>query len=215
MSLLRARNGTLYELPIFLPVYHPIASPVPMELWVSEFDVEACIVNAFFLYKDRATRTAFKAGKKIQEHISFPGLVMTDSGAFQGFQGELYLKNKTIVLFQEMIGADIVSPLDLVTPPGDKRTVAEKKWKRTLIRTKEAKELLSEATLAGVQQGGRYYDIRRQCTGELLELDISYLALGSLVPFFNKNHDMGFVGTVIKDARDMCGKNMPIHVYGA
>ncbi|MCP4106972.1 MAG: tRNA-guanine transglycosylase, partial [Desulfobacteraceae bacterium] len=47
------------------------------------------------------------------------------------------------------------------------------------------------------------------------ELDISYLALGSLVPFFNKNHDMGFVGTVIKDARDMCGKNMPIHVYGA
>jgi len=214
-TAITARNGSTHDLPILLPVYHPVLSPVPMDLWETEFDVRGCIVNAFFLYKDRELRKEMKAGKRIQEHIRFSGLVMTDSGAFQGFQGKLYLENKTIVRFQEMIGSDSISPLDLVSPPGEKRTVAQKKWGRTLIRVQEALDIVEEGIVAGVQQGGRYHDLRRQCTEDLLKLKIRYLALGSLVPFFNKNHDMRFVGTVIRDARKMCGPDMPIHVYGA
>ncbi|ETR72329.1 MAG: hypothetical protein OMM_01805 [Candidatus Magnetoglobus multicellularis str. Araruama] len=48
-----------------------------------------------------------------------------------------------------------------------------------------------------------------------MQLNVNYLALGSLVPFFNRNHNLGFVGKVITDARKMCGKDIPIHVYGA
>jgi len=215
LTYLLDRENRQYKLPIFLPVYHPVESPVPMDLWVKEFDIQACIVNAFFLYKDRKTRNALENSQNLHQFIGFPKLVMTDSGAFQGFKRSLYLKNKTIVRFQEIIGSDIVSPLDLVSPPGETKAIAEKKWNRTYIRIKEAVSVVEKGILAGVQQGGKYHDLRNQCTEQLLNLDVRYLALGSLVPFFNKNHNLCFVGKVIKDARKMCGVNMPIHVYGA
>jgi len=215
MPILKNRKGKQYALPIFLPVYHPVESPLSVDEWIKEFDVQGCIVNAFFLYKDRTTRNLLETKQDIHQYVGFPELVMTDSGAFQGFQGSLYLKNKTIVTFQETIGSDIVSPLDLVSPPGESRAIVEKKWRRTLIRIKEAIQLVQKATLAGVQQGGKFHALRQQSTEELLNLDIKYLALGSLVPFFNKNHNLGFVGKVIKDARQLCPNHIPIHVYGA
>jgi 7-cyano-7-deazaguanine tRNA-ribosyltransferase len=215
MPILQNRKGKQFPLPIFLPVYHPVESPFPVELWVNEFDVKGCIVNAFFLYKKRATRNILENEQSLHQYVGSPDLVMTDSGAFQGFQGSLYLKNKTIVKFQESIGSDIVSPLDLVCGPGESRKIAKKKWDRTLIRIKEAFTLLENSTLAGVQQGGKYHDLRQKSTEELMQLSVRYLALGSLVPFFNRNHNLAFVGKVIKDARRMCADDIPIHVYGA
>jgi 7-cyano-7-deazaguanine tRNA-ribosyltransferase len=35
------------------------------------------------------------------------------------------------------------------------------------------------------------------------------------VPFFNSNHDLEFVGKVLRDARQVAGPDLPIHVYGA
>jgi 7-cyano-7-deazaguanine tRNA-ribosyltransferase len=215
MPFLANRKGTSISLPVFLPVYHPVESPFPAALWVKEFDVQGCIVNAFFLYKNRDTRKKLEKEHALNQFVGSPNIVMTDSGAFQGFQGSLYLKNKTIVKFQENIGADIVSPLDLVCGPGESRKIAAKKWDRTLIRIKEAMNLLECATLAGVQQGGKFHDLRNKSTEELMQLNVRYLALGSLVPFFNRNHNLEFVGKVIQDARRICPENIPIHVYGA
>lgn len=42
-----------------------------------------------------------------------------------------------------------------------------------------------------------------------------YLALGSLVPFFNRNHDLRFVGRTSAEAREIIGPDVPMHVYGA
>jgi len=140
---------------------------------------------------------------------------MTDSGAYQGFNRPLLLRNRKIVAFQDAIGADIVSPLDLVTPPGDTRTVAEKKLASTIKRVREAQQYCRRGILAGVQQGGRFRDLRRQGVEELMALGIEYLALGSLVPFFNVNHHLTFVAEVIRDARAVAGPDMPIHVFGA
>ncbi|ETR72330.1 MAG: hypothetical protein OMM_01806 [Candidatus Magnetoglobus multicellularis str. Araruama] len=126
MPVLKNRKQKKYSLPIFLPVYHPVESPFPVDKWVQEFTVEGCIVNAFFLYKERTVRKQLEQAQNLHQYVGFPELVMTDSGAFQGFQGSLYLKNKTIVKFQETIGSDIVSPLDLVCGPGESRRIAEK-----------------------------------------------------------------------------------------
>ena len=46
-------------------------------------------------------------------------------------------------------------------------------------------------------------------------MGVEYLAIGSLVPFFNKNHDMRFVAAVLLAARKTIGGVVPIHVYGA
>jgi len=50
---------------------------------------------------------------------------------------------------------------------------------------------------------------------ELAEMGVDYLAIGSLVPFFNKNHEMRFVAAVLSAARKTIGNEVPIHIYGA
>ncbi|MEX2187970.1 MAG: tRNA-guanine transglycosylase, partial [Pirellulales bacterium] len=75
--------------------------------------------------------------------------------------------------------------------------------------------LVENSTLAGVQQGGRFLDLRRRSTEELTAMNVRYLAIGSLVPFFNRNHDLKFVGDVLRDARAIIGPDVPMHVYGA
>jgi 7-cyano-7-deazaguanine tRNA-ribosyltransferase len=173
------------------------------------------MANAFFMYKDREMRRRFAEGLTLAEHLGFDGLLCTDSGAFQGFRGKLYLSNRKIVAFQDSIGTDIAAPLDLVTPPGDKRSVAERKLAKTQERIREGLAIVRRSLLAGIQQGGRFMDLRRRSVAELVEMGVEYLGLGSLVPFFNRNHDLAFVGRVIRDARAAAGPDLPIHVYGA
>ncbi len=212
---LKTRGGDSYELPLFLPVYQPKSPILPIDDWGGERGVEGCIVNAYFLYKDRRLRQRFESGLDLHEYVGTDGLVMTDSGAFQGFTRRLLLKNKDIVLFQDRIGSNIVSPLDIVTPPGDSRRLAQRKLERTLQRVREAKYLVEHAILAGVQQGGRYPDLRLSSIEGLMDVGVKYIAVGSLVPFFTRNHDLRFVGDVLHQIREVAGPDIPVHVYGA
>ena len=211
---LRTVSRLAIRLPVFLPVYQETFGSIAAEQWEA-YEIEACILNAYFLYKRRDLREAFAAGRTVQDHIGFHGAVMTDSGAFQGFTRQLYLDNRTIVRFQDQIGADVISPLDLVTSPGDPRSIAEKKMLSTVKRVRQAASVIRRGTLAGVQQGGRFRDLRQACTESLLELEIEYLALGSLVPFFARNHDLTFIRQVVEDARAQAGPDIPMHIYGA
>jgi 7-cyano-7-deazaguanine tRNA-ribosyltransferase len=215
MRRLRTRNGREYSLPMFLPVYQSNSELVPREAAEQEGYTDGCIVNAYFLYKQRELRREFQSGLRLRDYVNCRGLLMTDSGAFQGFARRVLLSNSNIVKFQDQIGADIVSPLDLVTPPGDSRTIAEQKMEVTLKRVQEGRGLVEHSLLTGVQQGGRFMDLRRRSIEGLIALGSEHVALGSLVPFFTRNHDLTFVFQVIREARAMLGPDVPIHVYGA
>ena len=65
------------------------------------------------------------------------------------------------------------------------------------------------------QQGGRFLEVRRQAAEWLAGAGVSYAALGSLVPFFTRNHDLRFVRRVIMDARRILPEDVPMHLYGA
>jgi len=212
---LSTASGRKSRLPLFLPVYQPQSAIVPMEDWKRYFDIEGCIVNAYFLYKNREIRSLFAEGQELHRYLNFDGIIMTDSGAFQGLTRQLFLENKTIVIFQDQIGADVVSPLDLITPPGDRRVIAEQKMNATHSRVREAKSIVRRSTLAGVQQGGRFLDLRRRSAEALVAIGVQYIAIGSLVPFFNRKKNLGFIGNVLRDARAIAGPEIPIHVYGA
>ena len=213
--ILKSRTAE-YELPIFLPVYQPESNLVPVDALSHEYGFRGLIVNSFFLYKNKVTRNLLLNGSSVKEYVGFNGLIMTDSGAFHGLKRPLYLSNKKIVSFQDQIGADVISPLDLITPPGDNYTTAQQKVIVTNQRIIEARQLTHNSILAGVQQGGKYLDLRRQSLDGLLEIGIEYLAIGSLVPFFNKRHDLSFVIKVMRDVMlAFGGGNMPIHIYGA
>jgi 7-cyano-7-deazaguanine tRNA-ribosyltransferase len=209
------RAGVSYAQPLFLPVYQPRDRTFQLAAWEGEPAIEGIIVNAYFLYKQRELRRRLAADRSLKAFVGFPGLVVTDSGAFQGLTRQLHLSNKDIVRFQDAIGSDVIAPLDLITPPGDRRTVAHDKLRATEKRVAEGLELVEHGTLAGVQQGGRFLDLRHESVCRLMELGIEYLAIGSLVPFFTKNHDLVFPAAVLTDARREAGPAMPMHVYGA
>jgi 7-cyano-7-deazaguanine tRNA-ribosyltransferase len=209
------RKEKRYPLPLFLPVYQPGSNLVPMTDLKNNHTIDGFIVNGFFLYKDAAVRETFASGLTLHQYIDFDGLIMTDSGAFQGLKRPLYLSNKKIVKFQDDIGADIVSPLDLISPPGDNFTTAEKKLNSTIKRIREAKSIVKNGILAGVQQGGRFLELRRRSLDALVETGVQYIAIGSLVPFFNRNHGLSTIIKILKDARAIVGEDLPIHVYGA
>lgn len=207
-------DGRTYPTPLFLPVFQYRNQYVTIDMLEQEFGVQGLITNAFFLYKDRELkRTVLEQG--IREFLGFQGLIVTDSGAFQQFSGPLYLSNKKIIKFQQEIGVDVISPLDLITPPGDNRTTATKKLALTLKRIEEGLGLVDRAILIGVQQGGRFLELRGQALERLVELGVAYIALGSLVPMFTKNHHLEFLGKVLLQARTIVPEHIPIHLYGA
>jgi 7-cyano-7-deazaguanine tRNA-ribosyltransferase len=212
---LRTPSGRELELPLFLPVYQ--ANSV-FQTFRSEHvavPIRGCICNAFFLYKQRDLRELLTTSTPLHEYLGFDGLVMTDSGAFQQFSRALYLSNKKIVDFQAKIGADVISPLDVVTSPGDNHEVALTKTDATSRRVAEAQRFAGGALLAGVQQGGRFIDVRRRSTEQMLELGVDYLAIGSLVPFFTRKHDLRFVAKTLIATRELTGPDLPVHIYGA
>jgi len=198
-----------------MPVYQPRERWFQLAAWQGEPEIEGIIVNAYFLYKQAEVRKALAANGSLKEFVNFHGLIATDSGAFQALTRQLFLVNKDIVRFQDAIGSDIISPLDLITPPGDKRSVATAKLRATERRVEEGLRLVTRGTLAGVQQGGRFLDLRHESICRLVEMGVKYVAIGSLVPFFTRQHDMTFAAAVISDARREAGPDMPIHVYGA
>jgi 7-cyano-7-deazaguanine tRNA-ribosyltransferase len=200
--------------PLFLPVYEPENPYLSLSEMQEAFGVRAIMVNAFFLYRRKELRRILLE-RGIKDHLGFHGLVMTDSGAFQAFRSRVYLRNSRIIRFQEDIGADIVSPFDVVTPPWDNLMTAESKLRVTLRRMEEGLALVKRAALAGVQQGGRFLELRRRAAEDLVKLGVSYVALGSLVPFFTRNHNLDFVGQVIAQARPIVPQRTPIHLYGA
>lgn len=200
--------------PLFLPVFEPGNPYLSVQEMQEDFGVGAIMVNAYFLYRRKDLRRSLP-DRGVKDYLGFGGLVVTDSGAFQAFRSRLYLRNRSIVRFQEDIGADIVSPLDVMTPPWDNLKTAEGKLAVTMRRIEEGLSITRRATLIGVQQGGRFMKLRRRAAEGLAQLGVSYAALGSLVPFFTRNHHLGFVGEVMAEARGILPPEVPIHLYGA
>jgi len=207
-------HGLELARPLFLPVYEPKNPYLSVAEMQEGFGVRAVMVNAYFLYRRRELRRSLPE-RGIKDYLGFDGLVVTDSGAFQAFRGKLYLSNERIIRFQEDIGADIISPLDVVTPPSDNASTAEGKLGVTLRRIEEGLRIVRRATLIGVQQGGRFMELRRRAAEELMRMGVRYVALGSLVPFFTRNHSVDFVGRVIAQARGIVPERIPVHLYGA
>ena len=207
-------EGRIIATPLFLPVFQYGNPFVTVEMLELNFGVRGLITNAFFIYKNRELKPVV-AEQGIRKFLGFSGLIMTDSGAFQQFSGPLYLSNKKIIRFQQDIGVDVASPLDVITTPGDNRTNAAKKLDATLKRIKEGLEIVDRTVLAGVQQGGKFLELRGRALETLVKFGVTYIALGSLVPFFTKGHHVEFIGKVLKQARDIVPDHIPMHLYGA
>lgn len=210
---LRVKSGRI-ETPAFLPVINPVREAVtPKELW-ENFGCEILMTNAYIIKKHFGDRV-----KEVGIHrlLGFPGVIMTDSGAYQILvYGEANVVNEEIIKYQEEIGSDIATILDLptgwnVTPDYAQFTVEE-----TLRRARELKTIKSRDDIAwvGPIQGGRYIDLIAFSAQEMRKLPFDIYALGSPTPVMER-----YLFSILVDMLFTAKINLPIerpfHLFGA
>jgi len=210
---LKTKSGTV-ETPAFLPVINIAKQTVsPKELW-DNYGCRMLITNAYLIKKNQE-ETAKKEG--IHRVLDFPGVVMTDSGAYQILAyGKVEVDPAEIVRFQEEINTDIATILDLPTGWKVSRKQAHVTVEETIKRAKHLEALKTRDDIAwvGPVQGGRYLDLVALSAREMGSLPFDVYALGSPTPVMEQYRFDLLVDMVLTAKRNL-PSNRPLHLFGA
>jgi len=213
VGMLKTKSGTV-ETPAFLPVINMAKQSVsPRELW-EEFGCRILITNAYIIKKQKADE-ATKLG--IHSFLDFPGIIMTDSGAYQILAyGDIEATPREIIRFQEEIDTDIATILDLPTGWKVSKEHAEYTVRETISRAIELEELKSRKDIlwVGPIQGGRYLDLVAKSAQEMSKLHFEIHALGSPTPVMEQ-YLFDLLVDMIFSAKINVPFNRPFHLFGA
>jgi 7-cyano-7-deazaguanine tRNA-ribosyltransferase len=202
-------NNKKIETPVLLPVINP---NLDYNWILNEFKVDAFITNAYILYKKHKEDVEKKG---IHKFFNFEGLIVTDSGSFQLMNyGDIDVNNKEIVEFQEKIGVDIGTFLDIPTKPDKTYEEALRDLEITISRGIEALNIRKKIALNGTIQGGIYKDLREKAAYEFSKLDFDVHPIGGIVPLMI-NYDFETLVRVFMWARVNLPSNRPVHAFGA
>ncbi|CAD5244160.1 tRNA guanosine(15) transglycosylase TgtA [Thermococcus camini] len=205
-------NGKTIETPAIMPVINPKQLIVtPREL--KEMGFGMIITNSYIIYKTPELReNALELG--IHGLLDYDGIIEVDSGSFQLMRyGGVDVTNREIIEFQERIGVDIGTFLDIPTPPDAPREKAEEDLRVTLERAKEAEEVKNIAMNAAVQ-GSTYPDLRTYAAKKLSEMDFEIHPIGAVVPLMESYRYKDLVDVVIASKQGL-RPDRPVHLFGA
>ena len=202
----RARAGVIHTshgeilTPVFAPVgtQATVKSLTPQQL--EELSASVILANTYHLYLRPGAKLIAEMGGLHQfMHWSRP--ILTDSGGFQVFSlaenrtindegvtfkshidGSIHhLTPEAIIDIQEKLGADIIMPLDVCSPPYE-RTYNEEAMQRThkwAERCRQAQQR-SDQALFGIVQGGIFPDLRQASAEYISSLELPGNAIGGL-----------------------------------
>lgn len=213
VGVLKTRHGDV-KTPALMPVIHPRKQAID----VKKYGADIVITNAYLIYKDDDLKQkAIDEG--LHKLINFDGPVMTDSGSFQlSVYGDVDITNSEVIEFQDLIGTDIGTSLDIPTAPFVEREKAEADLEITIERAKEAvkikKENNIEMLLNSVVQGSTFMDLRQRCASELSQLDADLYPIGAVVPLMESYHYKELVDVVMNSIMYL-PDNVPRHLMGA
>jgi len=212
----RGRSGILktphgkVQTPALMPVIHP----GKQTLDVSRYGVDMVITNAYLMYKYQDLRE-IALEKGVHELINFNGPIMTDSGSFQlSLYGDIDVSNREIIEFQEQIGTDIGTSLDIPTPPFVTRQRAEREMEITIERAREALEVRDNLMLNSVVQGSTYPSLRAKCAEALGEMDFQVHPIGAVVPLM-ESYQYSTLLDVVMASVEHLPDSRPRHIMGA
>ena len=202
VGVLKTKHGNV-KTPALMPVIHPRKQTID----VGKYGADIVITNAYLIYKDEDLKRQ-AAEKGLHELIHFDGPIMTDSGSFQlSVYGDVEITNREVIEFQELIGTDIGTSLDIPTAPFVEREKAESDLEITLERAREAveykKEQNMEMLLNSVVQGSTFLDLRRECARELSKLDADLYPIGAVVPLMESYHYSDLVDVVMNSMKEL------------
>ena len=210
---LKTKSGTV-ETPLLYPVINPSIQLVTPRRLKETFGFEALITNAYIL-KNRYGDKPVNEG--LHKFLDFEGAVMTDSGAYQILvYGQVDVSQKEIVAYQEGIGSDIATMLDIptgwkVTKEQAEGTVAETlKRAKAFFKTKTRNDIL----WVGPVQGGQHLDLVAKSAFEMGKLSFQIHALGSPTEVM-ENYRYDVLADMILTAKKGLPVERPLHLFGA
>jgi 7-cyano-7-deazaguanine tRNA-ribosyltransferase len=210
---LKTRSGTV-ETPLLFPVVNPALQPVSPSKMREEFGFEALITNAYIL-KKRVDKQPMENG--LHEFLGFDGTVMTDSGAYQILvYGDVEVTPREIVEYQERIGSDIATILDIPTGWKVPEEHAEQTVEETLRRANEFFTLKNREDIlwVGPVQGGKYLNLVARSAREMGKLPFEIHALGSPTEVMER-YRFDVLVDMIVTAKMNLPIDRPLHLFGA
>jgi 7-cyano-7-deazaguanine tRNA-ribosyltransferase len=210
---LKTKSGTV-ETPLLFPVINPSIQPVPTQKLKEQFGFEAVITNAYILRKRYGNRVIDEG---LHKFLGYDGAVMTDSGAYQILvYGGVEVNQAEIVDYQERIGSDIATMLDIPTgwhvrEEQAKETVAETlKRAKTLFKLKTRNDTL----WVGPVQGGRHLNLVAKSAIAMGKLPFNIHALGSPTEVM-EGYRYDVLVDMIMTAKMNLPPERPLHLFGA
>jgi 7-cyano-7-deazaguanine tRNA-ribosyltransferase len=209
IGILKTPHGKV-KTPALMPVIHPGKQTID----VKKYGADIVITNAYIIYKNEELKEkALQDG--VHSLINFDGPIVTDSGSFQLSEyGDIDITNKEVIEFQEKIGTDIGTSLDIPTPPYVKRERAEKELEITLERAKEALDARKNLMLNSVVQGSTFPDLRAKCAEIIGKMDFEVYPIGAVVPLLENYKYRDVVDIVMASVANL-PPSRPRHLMGA
>ena len=207
-------RSRVIETPLLLPVINPTIQSISPKTMENIFDCKALITNAYIIKRHFQNEVAQKG---IHDFLDFSGVVMTDSGAYQILEyGEVETSSREIVLYQEKIGTDIATILDVPTGWATSRTHARHTVKETLRAAKELTNIKSRDDIVwvGPVQGGQHLDLVARSAREMGKLPFQIHALGSPTRVMEQYMFDTLVDMVLT-AKMNLPLERPLHLFGA
>ncbi len=210
---LKTKTATV-ETPLLFPVINPSSQPIPSKRLKEVFGCQAIITNSYII-KKRFKNEPVEMG--LHKFLDYDGAIMTDSGAYQILvYGEVEVSQKEIVAYQEGIGSDIATILDIPTGWKVTKEQAELTVAETLRRAKAFFDLKTRNDIlwVGPVQGGRHLDLVASSAKEMGKLPFPIHALGSPTEVM-ENYRYDVLTDMILTCRKGIPIERPLHLFGA
>lgn len=202
----RARTGVLYlnnsetKTPVFMPVGTIGTIKALTSQQIFDLGYSLILANAYHIFQRPGTGLLKKYGG-LRQFMAWPGSILTDSGGFQvyslsrfirindegirfksHFDGrEFFLTPEDIIEIQEIIGSDIMMPLDECVPYQSSYKAIEESIRRTSLWAKRSKESKKgNSLLFGIIQGGFIESLREKAAFEIKETGFDGYAIGGV-----------------------------------
>lgn len=205
------------ETPALMPVINPNIDFIPARD-LKKYGAEIMITNSYIIYRNKRLREKARE-KGLHGLLDVDMPVMTDSGSFQLMvYGDVEITNREIVTFQNEIGSDIVTPLDIPTPPDADYETARKDLEETIRREREAEDIHEsfghENLLSVPVQGSTHKDLRIHSAREANSINGDVFAIGAVVPLLD-SYRFADVAKIVLASKSVLDPSKPVHLFGA
>jgi 7-cyano-7-deazaguanine tRNA-ribosyltransferase len=212
IGILETKSGKL-ETPALFPVVNPLAQEIPPRAMFERLGCKALITNAYLI----ARRPGNAGVTDIHDFLDFPGIIATDSGAYQILRyGEVEITPLEVIRYQESIQTDIGVILDLPTGSKASKARAAETVRETIKRADEAKKAITRRDIVwvGPIQGGTFPDLVAHSAREMAKREFDIYALGSPTEVMEQ-YLFADLAEMILAAKMNVPSSAPFHLFGA